>query len=84
MKHYHFSCGDSTKGTVGLCARVTAKNKRDALEKLKSALQDSVGWFDEIPVRIKRPGIEYVNVYISPRNVRLTHIEDVEVGADLR
>jgi hypothetical protein len=70
MRSYHFSFGDSTRGVVGLCARIRAKTKRDAVATLRRALENSVGPFDEIPVRIQERAVEYVNVYIRPENIR--------------
>jgi hypothetical protein len=69
MRIYHFSFGDSTRGVVGLCARVRAKTHRRALAVLRRALEEGVGPFGEIGVRTGQAGIEYINVYVCPDNI---------------
>ena len=76
MKTYHFSCGNSTQGAVGLCARVSSETSEEALLKLRHALEAIVGPFGEIPIQIGESGIEYVNIYISPDNIGVVDIEE--------
>lgn len=75
MKSYHFSCGDSTQGPVGLCARVSAKTKTEAVKKLRRALERGTGVVGELPVQFKERDIEYINVYISPENIGLLDVD---------
>ncbi len=76
MRDFHFSVGDSTTGAVGLCARVRAETKQQAIAKLRGALERSVGAFDEVPLRTQHPDIEYINVYVSPRNIHGSDIDE--------
>jgi len=74
MRRYHLSCGDSTRGPVGLCGTVLASNKRQALVAFRRALQNVTGAFGEVAVQTVDPGVEYINVYITARNVRIKEI----------
>ena len=74
MRKYHLSCGDSSRGPVGLCGTVLAPNKRQALVVFRRALQNGTGAFGEVPVQTEDPGVEYINVYITARNVRIKEI----------
>ncbi|MGO9271587.1 MAG: hypothetical protein ACLQOO_15215 [Terriglobia bacterium] len=76
MNSYHFSVGNSTEGPVGFCARVSAKSKAEALVKLRRALEHGTGVVGELPIQFTEPGIEYINVYISPQHVRLQDVDD--------
>ncbi len=75
MRHFHFSAGDSTTGAIGLCGRVRAETEQEAVAKLRSALETSVGAFDEVPLRVEDADIEYLNVYINPANISASDIE---------
>jgi len=75
MRRYHLSCGDSARGPVGLCGTVLAPNKRQALVVFRRALQNGTGAFGEVPVQTAEPGVEYINVYISARNIRIKEID---------
>jgi hypothetical protein len=68
-KSFHFSLGDSTFGPIGFSARVTAKSSKQAVEKLKKAIE----WFNaELDVakatglKGESPGVEYLEVYFKP------------------
>ena len=74
MRKYHLSCGDSSRGPVGLCGTVLAPNKRQALVVFRRALQNGTGAFGEVPVQTEDPGVEYINVYITARNIRIKEI----------
>jgi hypothetical protein len=78
VKTYHFSCGNSTRGPIGLCAQVVAQTRREALRKLRSTLEKSLGSYSEISVRAGRRSFEYINVYISPENIRLAHVDEID------
>jgi hypothetical protein len=75
MRTYRFSFGNSTDGPIGMTANVLANSKGEALAKLRGALQDATGSCGEISVAKSGPGIEYINVYISPEHVGLSHID---------
>jgi hypothetical protein len=53
---------------------VLASNKRQALVVFRRALQNGTGAFGEVPVQTVEPGVEYINVYITARNIRLKEI----------
>lgn len=74
MRRYHLSCGDSTRGPVGLCGTVLAPNKRQALVVFRRALEAATGEFGEVPVQTVRPEVEYINVYIAAGNIRINEI----------
>ena len=75
MNTYHFSCGNSSEGPVGLCARVAANTKIEALMKLRRALESSTGALGQLTVPVTEPDIEYINVYISPEHIGLADVE---------
>jgi hypothetical protein len=78
---YHFSCGNSSDGPIGFCARVKTTSKKEALEILKRVLPD------EIKIRPNYQGgeqgkkddaaIEYIEAYISPDNIKIDDIDEV-------
>jgi hypothetical protein len=76
MRMYHLSCGDSTRGPVGMCGAVLARNKRHALLLLRRALEDATGAFGEVPIRTAEPGVEYINVYVVAPNIRIKEIAE--------
>jgi len=75
MRRSHLSCGDSTRGPVGLCGTVLAPNKRQALLVFRRVLENVAGAFGEVPVQTGEPGVEYINVYITARNIRIKEID---------
>jgi hypothetical protein len=57
-----------------MCAAVLASNKKQALALFRRALEDATGAFGEIPVPTAQPAVEYINVYLAPRNIRIKEI----------
>jgi hypothetical protein len=55
---------------------VFAPNKRQALVVFRRALEDATGEFGEVPVQTGELRVEYVNVYITARNIRIKEIDD--------
>ena len=53
---------------------VFACNKKQALVLFRRALEDATGAFGEVPIRTGQPGVEYINVYITARNIRIEEI----------
>lgn len=80
MREYHFSCGNSTRGAVGLCGVVGARNRAGALRTVRRALRELAGQCGEIGLHPPDGSIAYVNVYVSPENVRPAEIECVRRG----
>ncbi len=75
MRNYHFSCGDSTHGPVGLAGSVRARTKSEALLKVRRALSKAVGPYGEVAVPSRGASLNYLNVYLSPQNIRATDID---------
>lgn len=71
LKSYHFDCGDSTRGPVGFCGSVRARSKREAVRELRRALSEALGPFGEIAVSSVSRSIEYLNLYLTPENIRV-------------
>lgn len=74
---YHFNIGNSTSGHLGMCARVTADTRKQAVAILRDFLQACTD------VDVKRntdrnDAVEYCNVYINPDAVSLADINDDE------
>ena len=78
MRMYHLSCGDSTRGPVGMCGAVLAPNKKQALVLFRRALEDATGAFGGVPIQTARPRVEYINVYVTAHNIR---IKEITVGS---
>lgn len=65
---YHFDVGDSPRGLIGFCAVVQARNKREAVKRLRETLPTQVA--------ISVDGcIEYMNVYFNPDALAGRHID---------
>ena len=80
MREYHFNCGNSTRGAVGLCGIVRARNRTEALRTVRRVLGELAGQCGEIGLQPPDGSIAYVNVYVSPENVRPADIECVRWG----
>ncbi len=76
MKKYHFSCGNSTYGPIGLCAEVVADTKREAVSKLRTALARNLGPLGMLAIDCEHPSVEYANVYINPDYIDASEIEE--------
>jgi len=76
MNKYHFSCGNSTTGVVGLCAQVVAATQEEAVSKLRNALESSLGSLGVVPIHPEQPFVEYINVYVSPDNIEASQLEE--------
>jgi len=74
MPKYHFSLGDSNEGAVGMCGIVRAKSKEEAVEILREALPTQV----DIPICEEEHRIEYFNLYINPKSIHVSDIDDEE------
>ncbi|BBO23887.1 MAG: hypothetical protein HND43_03925 [Armatimonadetes bacterium] len=76
MPVFHFSLGDSTKGPVGFCAAVRARNRRRAVAMLRSQMPQ------EVPVvnsrTVHSEGIEYVRVYLNPDAIAIADVDFLE------
>ena len=72
----HFDLGNSTDGPIGFCARVTAKNEKEALGLLRERLPDSI--------YVHEDGWEYIEIYLSPHNISVDDISEWEEVDDER
>lgn len=75
MRTYHFSCGNSTYGPIGLCARLKANNKAEAVTRLRRILEANVGPMGEVSISVSDPHVEYINVYISPEHIESSDVD---------
>lgn len=77
LAEYHFDLGNSTNGPIGLAAMIYARDRDEALERLRSILrahtmiQVYIGSSPTDPV-------QYVNVYVSPENMSSDSAEEIE------
>ena len=76
-KEFHFSCGDSTDGTIGFCAGVKASSREEALEILKRALPQAA---EARPCgnEADNDRISYIEIYLNADNIVLNDIDDGE------
>lgn len=74
LRSYLFSCGDSTAGAVGFCARVRAHSRQAALQLLREALPQSLPAPDA-----DDSAVEYLNVYFNADAVTVDDIEEEEI-----
>lgn len=72
MKSYHFDVGNSNVGHIGLSARVIAKSKAEALEKLKAALPEMFG------VTRDEDDVVYIHVYLNPDAFTVKDIDEFD------
>lgn len=81
MKSYHFNCGNSNTGPVGLCAEVRADSRKEAAEILNDFIEDagSEKCIGGVDLRFDRKGVEYLNVYLG--SVKPRHIDSVDEEA---
>jgi len=79
MKHYHFSCGNSSDGAVGFCARVRAHSREEALDIICKVLPE------DLPVKVRglfgepedNERVDYVEVYFGVDNITVDDIDEV-------
>lgn len=79
MKSYHFNVGDSDKGPLGFCARVSAKTKKRALSILQQRLRNLTSQCsgDIRAVDIKSDP-EYIVAYINLDHLTIKQIDEWE------
>lgn len=80
MMSYLFDFGDSNTGPIGACIRVQAKDRAEAVAKVKNLL----GEYVDI-ARMLQPEddcVEYANVYFNPDAVTENDISDEEEVED--
>lgn len=81
LKSYHFDLGNSSTGSIGMCARVKANSAEAALASLKKALETLHGI--ELKANFDIPDeIEYLNVYTNPEMITPNDIDEEEDTED--
>jgi len=80
LKLFHFSCGNSSEGSIGFCAAIAAKDKKSALERLQELLpeEDEICW----PYGERKEEGEYIQVYFNEANRTCDDIDDLETLED--
>ena len=76
-KQFHFSAGDSSKGSIGFCAVIRAKSKDDAVALLKRVLPDSIKVHPAGDDK-DNAAVEYIEVYINAKAVTVKDIDEEE------
>jgi len=72
LKSYHFDCGNSTNGPVGMCARVRATSKKEAVTILNEAIAEC----EESQPYAHEDAIEYIHFYSG--TMKESHIDEWE------
>ena len=72
---WHVNIGNSNSGTIGLCARVHASSKKEALKIIRKLLPEEI----DITRQFSHWGdLEYCCVYFNPARITLADIGDPE------
>lgn len=72
MKSYHFDIGNSNDGPLGMCARISANSREEALERLRGKLE----FVDQ--VLVEDTDDEYIALYVNEQAIVLDDIDDWE------
>jgi len=74
-EEFHFDLGNSTVGPIGMCARIKAGNKAEAVEILKRVLPESI--------RVEIPSddpdadsVEYIEIYLNAGAIQEGDIDE--------
>lgn len=71
QSEYHFSCGNSNRGTIGFCASVKAESRQEAVELLAGFLPT------ELTIPVHGDAVLYVQIYLNPDRISVRHIDEV-------
>jgi hypothetical protein len=75
LKNYHFDVGNSTKGSIGMCLRVQAHSKKEAVKIANDHLDANQNGID-VPEGDGNTEIEYCEVYLKG-NLTTRDIDEV-------
>lgn len=76
-RQYHFSCGNSTTGPIGLCGTVRARSRDEAVQIFRNHV------FVELDADIgDSSAVDYMRVYIDPSNITINDIDMID-GEDV-
>jgi hypothetical protein len=88
MPSYHFDLGNTNSGCVGMCARVHADSKSEAVRRPQNAFEHAdtvaVAWDWDgqaqatIRVQLDVEAVEYFHLYLNLANMSPRHIDDVD------
>lgn len=79
-KSYHFDLGNSNQGPLGMCARITAHSKEEALARLRELTDGSTT--DGYTVSLLDEGGEYIHIYVNSDNFSTDDIDEWEDEED--
>lgn len=80
---YHFSCGDSSNGSIGFCAQVKARSEKEAVAQLQEAMPEQIDLHRDLPFdERERLGIEYITAYFNSGNITKEDIDFVEPAGE--
>lgn len=72
MKSYHFDIGNSSTGPLGLCGRIKAETKEEALYIFRNRL-----WAFTEGLNVGEDNDEgYIEVYFNPDHITVNDIDD--------
>lgn len=81
LRSFHFSLGDSSEGAIGMCARVRARSRREAVSLLKRALSTGEsGEYSLLADDDRDRQVEYCNAYVNPDAISVKDIDEVNDG----
>lgn len=78
MPKYLFSFGNSSTGPIGMCARVKAATKEEALKILQDELNEAAAPEINVSLMDESGPIEYINIYLNPAAIKVEDIDDAE------
>lgn len=85
-KSFHFSLGNSSPGPIGFCARVTAKNSKQAVDRLKKAVNAFNAEVDvtkALGLRGSEKDLEYLEVYFNADAISEKDIDEVNPAEEV-
>lgn len=82
MPNYKFNIGNSGTGGIGLVGRVSGSTPELALATLQEVLKDALNSDGAVRVRTNDPAVEYIDIYISPENITVENIDEVDDPVD--
>lgn len=74
---YHFDIGNSNDGALGMCARVTADSKAEAVTKLRAYLNSLIDG-ENLPPMDEHPDVEYCTVYFGEQHITDADIDEAD------
>jgi hypothetical protein len=85
-KSFHFSLGNSSCGPIGFCARIKARNSKQAVEILKRAVErfgSEVDVAKSTGVRGEEENVEYLRAYFNTDAITEKDIDEVNPAEEV-